>query len=84
MRARVTLTAKAGADFANASADVRRRLLEAIDDLSEDAEPDEWVPRPPIFLGRKTLRGLDVIYYVADLSRDPWPVQVVGFVDARS
>ena len=42
------------------------------------------VPRLPVFLSEKTWEGLTLTYYVADLARDPQPIQIMGFVEAEA
>ena len=79
MRADVKLARPAYAAFRQAPAEIRERVFDAIAALTEDAEPDAVIPRLPVFLHQKRVAGLDVTYYVADLSLDPVPIQIVSF-----
>lgn len=82
MRARVTLTRRAREAFEAAPEDLQRRLLRAFEALENDATPTASVYMPRAVFESKTLEGIDLVWYVADLSRDPRPVHVHWFSEA--
>ncbi len=82
MRARVTLTRRAREAFEAAPEDLQGRLLRAFEALENNATPTASVHMPRAVFESKTLEGIDLVWYVADPTRDPLPVHVYWFSEA--
>ena len=82
MRARVTLARRAREAFEAAPEDLQRRLLRAFEALENNATPTADVYMPRAVFESKTLEGVDLVWYVADPSRDPRPIHIYWFSEA--